>query len=188
MQTLFILKGGTSLNDVIKRIEIEVYSSNSYEVIKAQQGDNLSRKIEFVLYDQGKPYTISSSLLFKVEGHRGDGSSFMKDNCISISDNIITVTLDDDILYDYGTVEAKLVMYDLSNNSVLSTVPFRIHVQKNPCDKSNLEKEKTSIINELILKVEALNIKQNEMSDEKYTTTAVAPSDQKDGDYWTRLL
>ena len=78
-------------------------------------------------------------------------------------------------------------MYDLSNNSVLSTVPFRIHVQKNPCDKSNLEKEKTSLINELILKVETLNTKQNEMSDEKYTTTAVAPSDQKDGDYWTRL-
>lgn len=145
------------MDNVKKRIDIDFYSPTAYEVIKAQQGDNNSRIIEFVLYNHGKPYTISNNISVKMEGHRGDNSSFIKD--CTIADNIITVALDSDILYEAGTVEAKIVMYDLSNNNILSTIPFKIHVQKNPCDKNKIEKGKKSLIDWLILNFE--KIKEN---------------------------
>lgn len=142
------------MNNIIKRIDIDFYSPTPFEVINAQQGDNLSRIIEFVLYDKGEPYTIANNIAIKMEGHRGDNSSFIKD--CSVSNNIITAVLDSDILYEAGTVEAKIVMYELSNDSILSTIPFRIYVQKNPCNKNAIEKEKGTVIDWIILKLEKL--------------------------------
>lgn len=137
------------INDIKKRIGIDLYSPTSYEVLNAQQGDNLSRIIEFVLYDQGNLYKIPDNIKAKLEGHRGDNSSFIKENC-SISENSISVTLDSDILYADGIVEAKIVMQDLSSDKVLSTIPFKIHVQKDPCNKMEIEKEKYSLIDWLV--------------------------------------
>lgn len=145
------------MNNVIKRIEIDLYSPTSYEVIKAQQGDNKSRIIEFVLYNQGNPYTISDNIHIMLEGHRGDNSSFPPKEC-AVKNNIITVILDSDILCESGIAEAKIVMYDISNDSILSTIPFKVHVQKNPCDKNKLESEKHSVIDWLILNFEKMKI------------------------------
>lgn len=143
------------MNTIIKRIEIDLYSPTSYEIIKAQQGDNHSRILEFALLNNGSPYTISNNILIKMEGHRGDNSSFPPKDC-TIVNNIITARLDNDILYEPGTVEAKIVMYDKSDDSILSTIPFKIHVQKNPYDKNKLESEKQSAIDWLILNLEKL--------------------------------
>lgn len=138
------------MKNIIKRIEIELYSPTSYEVIKAQQGDNKTRIIEFILYDQGEPYILENqNIKITMEGHRGDKSSFIKDCCFT--DNIISATLDSDVLSEPGTVCAKIVMYNSSDESILSTIPFQISVQKNPCDKRKIEIEKQSIIDWLIL-------------------------------------
>ena len=141
------------MDNVIKSITVDLYSPTSYEVIKAQQGDNNSRIIEFILYNQGEPYTIAKNISIRMEGHRGDGSSFIKENC-TVSNNIISAIIDSDILYEHGIVEAKLVMYDISNNAILSTIPFKIHVQKNPCDKNKVEQDKTSLIDDILLIVD----------------------------------
>lgn len=136
--------------DIIKKqIDIDLYSPTYYEILKAQQGDNLSRVIEFTLHDQGKLYNIPNNITVRLEGHRGDNSSFIKEDNCSISENSITVILDSDILYAHGTVEAKIVMED-SNNYILSTIPFRIHVEKNPCNKIEIEKKNHSLIDELV--------------------------------------
>ncbi|MCI9211043.1 MAG: hypothetical protein HFI83_10265 [Eubacterium sp.] len=138
------------MKNVIKKIHIDLYSPTSYEVIKAQQGDNRSRIIEFLLYDQGEPYMLESQdIEITMEGHRGDNSSFIKD-CY-FTDNIISATLDSDVLSESGTVCAKIVMYNSSDKTILSTIPFQISVQKNPCDKRNIETKKQSVINWLIL-------------------------------------
>ena len=142
------------MDNVIKRIDIDFYSPTAYEIIKAQQGDNNSRIIEFVLYNHGKPYTISNNISATMEGHRGDNSSFAPKDC-TVTNNIISVTLDSDVLCEAGTVEAKIVMYD--TDSILSTIPFKIHVQKNPFDKSKIEKEKSSIMDWVISKINVLN-------------------------------
>lgn len=141
------------MDTVIKRIEIDLYSPTAYEIIKAQQGDNNSRIIKFVLYDQGNPYTIPDNISIKLEGHRGDNSSFAPKDC-NVTNNIISVTLDSDVLCEAGTVEAKIVMYD--TDSILSTIPFKIHVQKNPCEKNKIEKKKKSLIDGLIQNIEKI--------------------------------
>ena len=141
------------MDNVIKSITVDLYSPTSYEVIKAQQGDNNSRIIEFILYNQGEPYTIAKNISIRMEGHRGDGSSFIKENC-TVSNNIISAIIDSDILYEHGIVEAKLVMYDISNDAILSTIPFKIHVQKNPCDKNKVESDKKSLIDDILLIVD----------------------------------
>lgn len=152
--------------DAIKRkIDIDLYSPTSYEVLKAQQGDNLSRIIEFVLYDQGEPYQIPSDVFIRMEGSRGDNSTFIKDNC-TISNNVISTVLDNDILFAHGTVEAKIVLYNISDDTILSTIPFKIHVQKHPCDKTKIEKDKHSLIDYLILSFEKIKgLFENHMSD-----------------------
>lgn len=146
------------MDNVITRIEIDLYSPTSYEVIKAQQGDNNSRIIEFVITNQGECYTISDTCFAKFEGHRGDGSSFIK-NAI-IKDNIVTVVLDEDILFYSGTVEAKIVFYE-HDNSILSPIPIKIFVQKNPCDKENIIETDKSLINQLIIAQEIHNSNKN---------------------------
>ena len=154
------------MDNVIKHISIDLYSPTSYEVIYAQQGDNSSRVIEFILYDKGEPYAIPQNTLIRMEGHRGDQSSFIKENC-TLSDNVIRATLDDDILYAHGIVEAKIILTQRaekessesngnSHDVILSTIPFRIHVQKNPCDKTKVEAEKRSLIDYLIQKLREL--------------------------------
>lgn len=141
------------MNKVIKRIQIDLYSPTSYEVIKAQQNDNNSRVIELEILNQGESYDLSN-VSAKFEGHRGNNfdSSFIK-NC-PISNNIVSVTLDEDVLYYSGTAEAKVVLYDLSDESVLSTIPFKIHIQKNPCNKTKVIETDKNLINDLIIEVQ----------------------------------
>ncbi len=144
------------MNSIYRSIDIDLYSPTSYEVIKAQQGDNNSRILEFILYNQGKPYVITDDTLLKFMGHRGDGSYFLKDEtdeCIQLKENKILVSLTDDILYYSGMIEAKLVMYD-NNGNILSTVPFKISCTKSPCDENDLSKGERSKIEDLIFKVE----------------------------------
>ena len=127
------------MKNITKQIKIDLYSPVSYEIIKAQQGDNKTRIVEFVLLDKGEPYHISDNIKINLEGCRGDHSAFIKENYCTVSDNIISVALDSDILYAAGTVEAKIVMYDTSNDLILSTIPFKIFVQPNPRNTEHVE-------------------------------------------------
>lgn len=142
------------MNHVIKEMNIELYSPTSYEVIHAQQGDSQLRLIKFSLFNQGEPYTVPNNINIKMEGHRGDNSSFTKENC-TVSNNVITATLDSDLLSSAGIAEAKIVLRD-SYGGILSTIPFKIHVCKNPSDKDKIESEKRSLIDDLILFIDTL--------------------------------
>lgn len=153
------------MDNVLRQIEIDLYSTTSYEVIKAQQGDKNSRIIEFILYNQGEPYQFDNDVFFRFVGHRGDGSSFSKteEECITRINNHVRVTLLEDILYYDGIIEAKLVMYkELYDNvgnaipdsqKVLSTIPFKISCIKNPCNENNLSKGELSIVTDLIFQM-----------------------------------
>lgn len=146
------------MDSITKKIEIDFYSPTSYEVVIAQQGDNISRTIEFTLYNQGEPYNITeeeaSNILAIIEGRRGDHSSFMKE--CELKDNVITAVLDSNILYEAGTIQAKLFLYDSNANTILSTIPFLISVQKDPCAKNRIEAEKSSAFDWLILQFHKL--------------------------------
>lgn len=153
------------MNNVLKHIEIDLYDTTSYEVIKVQQGDKNSRIIEFFLFNQGEPYPLDNDVFFRFVGHRGDGSSFSKteEECIERINNNIRVTLLEDILYYDGIIEAKLVMYKESydtignaipdSQKILSTIPFKISCIKNPCNENNLSKGEFSIVTDLIFQM-----------------------------------
>ena len=163
------------MNNVVKKIEIDLYSPTSYEVIHAQQGDNLSRAIEFVLYSQGVPYSIPDNVTIYMEGHRGDNTFFEPKPC-TVSENVITAILDSDILYESGTAEAKIVLYDSDHDAILSTIPFSISIQKHPCDKNKIESAKRSVIDWLVLGFEKLKnkLKDTVTSIEEETRRATA--------------
>ncbi len=183
------------MNNILTKIKIDLYSSTSYEVIKAQQGDKNSRIIEFILYNQGEPYEFPDNIFFRFVGHRGDSSSFSKteEECITRKDNLVSVTLPEDVLYYDGTIEAKLVMYELGDSTanpaepkltdklperpertVLSTIPFKISCIKNPCNENNLSEGELSIVTDLIFQMEEFSKNAQDVIDsaQDYATLA----------------
>lgn len=175
------------MNNILTKIKIDLYSSTSYEVIKAQQGDKNSRIIEFILYNQGEPYEFPDNIFFRFVGHRGDGSSFSKteEECITRNGNHVRVTLPEDVLYYDGTIEAKLVMYEHGSpagtsaesrvadklsekpeRTVLSTIPFKISCIRNPCNENNLSEGELSIVTDLIFQMEEFSKNAQDVIDQ----------------------
>lgn len=143
------------MNYVTKRINIDLYSSDFSEIVRTQQGDNLTRFVEIALFNQNEPYTISSDVVVKVEGHRGDNSLFSK-SC-SCSNNIITLELDDDILLYAGMAKAKVILYSSDYKKILSSAPFRISVEEAPCDTNKEVETKGNLYNDLYADVQKIN-------------------------------
>lgn len=137
--------------NVTKRINLDVYSSDFPEIVRAQQGDTKTRVIEIALYNQNEAYTISSGVTAKVEGQRGDNSLFSKE--CTYSKNVVTMLLDDDILLYAGTVKAKVVLYTQNNKEILSSTAFRIAVEESPCDTNAEYESKYNLYNDLLSRV-----------------------------------
>lgn len=135
------------MTNVTKRINLDVYSSDFAEIVRAQQGDTKTRTIEIALYNQNEAYTISSGVTAKVEGQRGDNSLFSKE--CTYSGNVVTLLLDDDILLYAGTVKAKVVLYAQNNKEILSSTAFRIAVDESPCDTNAEYEQKANLYNDL---------------------------------------
>jgi hypothetical protein len=114
------------------------------------------------LYNQGELYSIPDGIKIKLEGQRGDKSSIVKD--CTYSDNVVTVILDEDLLYYSGICKLKIVLYDLDESTILSTIPFTLSVQKNLLNNDEFEKNNYSLLNELILKEEENEKKISELS------------------------
>ncbi len=185
------------MNNILTQLQIDLYSSTSYEVIKAQQGDKNSRVIEFILYSQGEPYEFSDNIFFRFVGHRGDGSSFSKteEECITRNGNHVSVTLPEDVLYYDGIIEAKLVMYELGEptiksaksnltdklpekpeRTVLSTIPFKISCIKNPCNENDLSEGEVSIVTDLIFQMEEFSKNAQDVIDDAQNYATLAQS------------
>ena len=185
------------MNNVLTQLQIDLYSSTSYEVIKAQQGDKNSRVIEFVLYSQGEPYEFSDNIFFRFVGHRGDGSSFSKteEECIMRNGNHVRVTLPEDVLYYDGIIEANLVMYESGDptvksaksnltdklpekpeRTVLSTIPFKISCIKNPCNENDLSEGEVSIVTDLIFQMEEFSKNAQDIIDDAQNYATLAQS------------
>ena len=143
------------MNQVKKRINLDLYSDDFPEIVRTQQGDNQTRVVEIALFNQHEPYTISSGVMAKIEGHRGDNSLFSK-TC-TYSGNVVTFTLDDDVLLYSGMVKAKVVLYSSTYEEILSSCPFRIAVEQAPCDTNAEVESKMNLYNELYADVQRIN-------------------------------
>lgn len=115
-----------------KELTLDIYSAD-LQVITAQQGDKLSRYVKINILANGEPMEFISGLSASLQGHRADGQ-VVDDKC-TIEGNSITIELTDAMLAVAGDGEYKIIFYG-TNGSALSTVPFKIHVTKNPFDES----------------------------------------------------
>lgn len=142
------------MNQVIKQINLDLYSSDFAEIIRTQQSDNLTRVIEIALLNQNENYSIASNTIVKIEGHRGDNSLFVKE--CTYSGNVVNFVLDSDVLLYAGTVKAKVVLYSSDQKEILSSTPFRIYVEEAPCDTNAEYESKKNLYNELHSDVQSI--------------------------------
>lgn len=171
-------------------------NSPVYKIIKANQYENCSRIIIVSLNNNGEKYTIPEGILVQFEGHKANGASFVK-KC-DYYDNTITIVLDSDILYHAGTCKAKIVMYDLNNEIILSTPLLEISVSKSPCEKDNISEDDKTLIEQLNINMEThicdnnIHISETEHERYNYLSNDVIsnkkPLNQKNGDFWTKIL
>lgn len=119
-------------NKIYSEIHLDVYS-NDIKVINAQQGDKKSRFIKIYVTAMNEPVQFKNNISAVLKGHRADGE-MIYDDC-QIIDNYILVELKDYILCVAGECEFNIGLYG-SDDSLLSTITFKVFVDKNPYDEN----------------------------------------------------
>lgn len=119
-------------NKIYSEIHLDVYS-NDIKVVNAQQGDKKSRFIKIYVTAMNEPVEFKNDISAVLKGHRADGEMIF-DDC-QIIDNYILVELKDYILCVSGECEFNIGLYG-SDDSLLSTITFKVFVDKNPYDEN----------------------------------------------------
>jgi len=191
------------LENIVTRINIDLHSPATYEVIKAQQNDNNSRIIEVILTNQGKDYNLQDEnvSLIQFQGDKANGKSFIK-GC-AYANNIVTIMLDANILHDAGICKGRIVMYNPNNEVIMSTPTIKISVQADPCsDKEDIVVDDPNIIDQLFIAVSEsignhvsnTDVHVTKEEHERYNSltkdivSATEPDGLNDGDFWTKLI
>lgn len=185
------------MEKLLAKISIDLQSPAVYEVIKAQQNDVDTRIVEVTITNNGDIYSLNGIDVIKFEGHRGDFSSFIEP--CSFVNNVVTIKLNENLLAQSGLCEGRIVMYDTNNLEILSTPSIKISVQKDPClDKDNISVTQMNAVDKLITEtkghIDNMDIHITEEERERYNSffndiaSSEQPSNQKNGDFWTRLL
>lgn len=121
-------------NKFTSELTLDVYDTD-LQVVSAQQGDKLSRFVRISITANGEPMQFVSGLSATLEGHRADGQ-VVADKC-KIEGNTIIVELTEAMLSVHGDGIYKIVFYG-TDGSALSSVPFKVHVTKNPFDENEV--------------------------------------------------
>ncbi len=121
-------------NKFTSELTLDVYSAD-LQVITAQQGDVRSRFVKINILANGEPMTFVSGLSAVLKGHRADGQ-VIYDKC-TIEGNSIIIELTDAILAVDGDCVFNIGFYS-TDNSLLSTIPFKVHVMKDPYDENEI--------------------------------------------------
>jgi hypothetical protein len=123
--------------EITHRIRIDMLRKGVPPVVDAMQFDAFTRVVEVELFSNGAAWNPPAGITFalsygKPDGKRGfyevlpDGNS-----AISVSGNVVSVTLAPQALTVAGTVLAALVMR-IPETDRLSSFPFEIHVMADP--------------------------------------------------------
>lgn len=168
------------MDRIITKIDLDVYSPNQYDIIYAQQGDAKTRFIEASIYYGGEPYLINTDDMgVSVMGTRPDGKGYMysvpNDD---INDNVVLFELNKDILAVQGTVDMKIGIYQ--EDTLLSTVPFKVRVRKNPFDTGEVIQDPgfQALLNALIEAQRAVDVANAALQVAESTEDMIAENEQ----------
>lgn len=149
----------------VKPIELDVANCNLYKCIYAKQGDAKSRYIKATILVNGEKVTISSGMTAKFRAEKPDGKAILNPAVVN-DDGTVTVELTEQTLAAEGVVDADIVIYSASGEK-LSTVPFKIDVEKAPHGSMADSKNEMLVLQKLIDDSEAAIKKLGNVKDGK---------------------
>ena len=170
-------------NEIITDVNLDLYSPTDYQLIYAQQGDINSRYLRFKIWDEGEPYVFPKDMEVNLLGERPDGAAITKTiSDIDFNKNIITYLLDKDVICVSGIVNLRLTLL-YGNGQVISTIPFKIRVTKNPLDDNKVITipEYTTLTNTLS---EVRKMKTELDATHKVVVSQTEPSNLNVNDEW----
>ena len=149
----------------VKPIELDVASCNLYKFIYAKQGDAKSRYIKATILANGEKVTISSGMTAIFRAKKPDGKAILNPAVVN-DDGTVTVELTEQTLAAEGVVDADIVISSASGEK-LSTVPFKIDVEKAPHGSLADSKNEMLVLQKLIDDSEAALEKLGNVKDGK---------------------
>lgn len=122
------------INPITKTATLGFYNNIGKYTFYAKQGDT-ERKFSFTIDDDGKEYEISNDTIVKIKVLKPDGHVIEDVKCISIVDNIVTISATSQMLMAAGLAKCELIFssagVDEDGNPVtkiLSSYNFNIEI------------------------------------------------------------
>lgn len=167
-------------NTITHILELDLYTTTSYPVIKAQQYDYQTRFLKVQLKDHEETYTIPSGAAVTLEGVRPSenqslASVFVIDGTIESSDTVLfDIT---QALFNEGIVEAKVIIR-WDNGKELSSIPLYIEVYEQASHGIDPTVEEKSILDQMTDHMATVDIHR------KIDYSSTEPTGHSDGDIW----
>lgn len=161
-------------------------TESQIEVVYANQYDDSMRTVNCHIQDEGIDFDCTGytvSLWIKKTNGFALSRTIGVDGFGSVSGNVVSFPITKEMTYAFGRQECN---FEFKKSNDVYTCSFYIRVNKAPVQQSDIldSNDYKSIHDDYIV----LRNYVDSLSHEVYTITATPPENQKDGDYWTRLL
>lgn len=149
----------------VQQIDLDVAGRNLYKYVYAKQGDSGSRFVKATVLADGKVMKIGSGMTAKFRAEKPDGKAILNPAVVN-EDGTVTVELTEQTLAADGVVDADIVISSASGEE-LSTVSFKIEVEKAPHGSLTDSKNEMLVLQKLIDDSEAALEKLGNVKDGK---------------------
>lgn len=161
-------------------------TESQIEVVYANQYDDSMRTVNCHIQDEGVDFDCTGytvSLWIKKANGFALSRTIGVDGFGSVSGNVVSFPITKEMTYAFGRQKCKL---EFEKGSYVNSCTFYIRVSESPNQQSDIldSNDYKTVHDEYV----QLRNYVDSLSHEVYTTTATPPENQKDGDYWTRLL
>lgn len=138
----------------VQQIDLDVAGRNLYKYVYAKQGDSGSRFVKATILADGKVMEIGSGMTAKFRAKKPDGKAILNPAVVN-DDGTVTVELTKQTLAADGVVDADIVISSASGEE-LSTVSFKIEVEKAPTGSLTDSSNEFLLIDEAISRAESM--------------------------------
>ena len=161
-------------------------TESQIEVVYANQYDDSMRTVNCHIQDEGIDFDCTGctvSLWIKKANGFALSRTIGVDGFGSVSGNVVSFPITKEMTYAFGRQECN---FEFKKTNNVYTCSFYIRVNKAPVQQSDIldSNDYKTVHDEYV----QLRNYVDSLSHEVYTTTATPPKNQKDGDYWTKLL
>ena len=91
---------------------------------------DVGRQFQLKIYDGSTPYSMPNGTTARIEGLKPDKTAFSYTDAVSVSDNVVTITVKDQMTVLDGTVLCEIRFTNGVND--IGTLNFKLEVEKSP--------------------------------------------------------